>query len=370
VDVPNTAHLFAQDTTLRAIVRVSVGGPLVRVVLSNEFGTEPLTIGAAHIADAVGGSFIALASANALTFGGRPWVTIPPGANVVSDPAGLALKPLSSVAVSIFVPAQTVTHLSVHPFADATSYTAQGNLVGRVSFDNGLAIDSWPIVKGIETRISSQDSAVVCYGDSITDGALSTKNGNVRWPDILAERLEHSRKNAHVAVLNEGIGANRVLTEGVGQNALARFDRDVLAQNGVKYLIVLEGINDIGTGYIANTPGVRPPTAEDLAVAFKQLIERAHSHGIQVFGATLPPYAGAGYATPAGEQVRRELNEWIRHGKAFDGVIDFEQATLDPGRPDTLAAAADSGDHLHPKDEGYKRMAEAIDLGLFKPKKP
>ncbi len=366
----NKEHLFAQDTTLREIVHVSLGGPLVRVVLSNEFGTEPLEIGAAHIAASAGGSSISLLSANALTFGGRASVTIPPGALVVSDPAGLALKPLSSVAVSLFVPAQTVSHLSLHPFADATGYMAQGNVVGKVSLDGATAIDSWPIVKGLETRVSGEDSAVICFGDSITDGALSTKDANARWPDILAERLQHSRKTARIGVLNQGIGGNRVLAEGAGPAALARFDRDVIAQDGVKYVIVLEGINDIGVGYDLKRPVATPPTAEDLIVGYRQLIERAHAHGMQIFGATLTPYVGATYASPAGEQVRKAVNQWIRTSNAFDGVIDFEQATRDAANPDVFSAAADSGDHLHPKDAGYQQMGNAIDLKLFTPKKP
>ena len=366
--IDNTAHLFAQDTTLREIVRVSLGGPLVRVVLTNEFGTEPLVIGAVHIADAAGGSAISLVSANALTFGGRPSVIIPPGALVVSDPAALTLKPLSSVAVSVFVPAQTVTHLSSHAFAGATAYMVPGNVVGRVSLENAQPIDSWPIVKGLETRVSGLDSAVVTFGDSITDGVRSTKDANARWPDILAERLHHSRKDARIAVLNEGISGNRVLAPGAGPAALARFDRDVLAQSGVKYLIVLEAINDIGVGYNSKSPAANPATADDLIVAYKQMIERAHSHGIQVFGATLTPYGGAGYASPAGEQVRQAVNAWIRNGKAFDGVIDFDKVTRDPANPDAFSATADSGDHLHPKDGGYKLMGDAIDLKLFQPK--
>ena len=368
-NVPNVNHLFAQDTTVREIVRVSLGGPLLRVILTNEFGNEPLVIGAAHIADAAGGSSISLISANALTFGGRPSVTIPPGALVVSDPAALTLKPLSSVAVSVFVPAQTVTRLSSHGFAGATAYMAQGNVVGRVSFDHAQPIDSWPIVKGIETRVSGLDSAVVCFGDSITDGVRSTADANARWPDILAERLHHSRKDARIGVLNEGISGNRVLADGAGPAALARFDRDVLAQSGVKYLIILEAINDIGVGYGTASPAAHPATADDLIVAYRQMIERAHSHGIQVFGATLTPYAGAGYASPAGEQVRKSVNDWIRDGKAFDGVVDFDQATRNPANPDAFSATADSGDHLHPKDGGYKLMGDAIDLKLFRPAK-
>ncbi len=362
---PNRNHLFAQDTTLREIVRISLAGPLARVILSNEFGTEPLRIGAAHLAGSSGGTAIDLSSAHALTFGGRSAITIPPGALVLSDPIALSLKPLSDLAVSLFVPAQQATTLSLHPDAKQTSYMASGNLVGQATLANAQTIHTWPILKGIDVRVGGQDAAVLCLGDSITDGALSTENANARWPNILADRL----RKRHLAVLNEGIGGNRVLLNGAGPDVLARFDRDVLAQSGVRDLILLEGINDIGAGYGPKSTETNPPTAEDLITAYRQIIERAHSHGIRVFGATLTPFVGAGYASPAGEQVRQAVNSWIRTGRAFDGIVDFDATVRDKNNPAVYSSAADSGDHLHPSDAGYKSMGDSIDLNLFRKNK-
>ncbi len=364
----NKAGLGADDVTLREIVHVSLGGPLVRVILTNEFGTEPLTIGAVHLANSSGGNAIGLMSANALTFGGRPSVTIPPGALAVSDPAALTLAPLSNVAVSIFVPKQVISHVSAHSFADQTNYVMSGNSVGKASLPGAQEITSWPFLKGIETKVSGFDGAVVCYGDSITDGALSTRDANARWPDLLAQRLHADKKTAGLGILNEGIGGNRLLHEGAGPSALSRFDRDVIAQASVKYIIVLEGINDIGHAYSPENPGDLV-SAEDLITGMRQLAERAHTHGIRIYGATLTPYTGAKYASPAGEQVRKTLNQWIRTTNELDGFIDFEKAVHDPGNPDVFAVDADSGDHLHPKDAGYRKMADAIDLNLFVVKK-
>lgn len=360
----NRDGLGAEDMTVRAVVHVSIGGPLVRVVLTNEFGTEPLAVGGVHIANSAGGDAISLMSANALTFGGRPTVTIPAGALVVSDPAALALAPTSDVAVSVFLPAQTISHVSGHSFADQTGYLVSGNRIGKASLAGAKTIHSWPFVKGVETRVSAQHAAVICFGDSITDGVHSMENANARWPDILAQRLQKNGKTKTLSVLNQGISGNRLLLEGAGPAALARFDRDVIAQAGARYLIVLEGINDIGTAFNPSHPG-KPITADDLIIGFKQMAERAHSHGIKIFGATVTPYVGAGYSSPTGEAIRKTLNEWIRTSKELDGVIDFDKVVRDPANPDVMAAFADSGDHLHPKDAGYKVMGDAIDLKLF-----
>ena len=366
---PNRDQMFAQDTTLREIVHVSLGGQLLRVTLSNEFGTEPLRIGAVHVAIPAGPGTVSLPTANALTFSGRPEVTIPAGALAVSDPFALSLKPLSDLAVSIYVPAQTISTLTLHQDALQTSYAAAGNVVGQASLPGSLPIHVWPFLKGVESRLGDRAGAVVCFGDSITDGAKSTRDTNSRWPDVLAARLQHSRGHHDLSVLNEGIGGNRVLLDGTGPNALARLDRDVLSQSGVRYLILLEGINDLGSGYKTGSTVPQPPSAQDLIVAYQQIIERAHSHNISVFGATLTPYTGAGYASPAGEQVRSTLNDWIRHSKAFDGVVDFDTITRDKANPLTLSSSVDSGDHLHPSDAGYRQMGEGIDLSLFKDKK-
>ncbi|MGA1982088.1 MAG: SGNH/GDSL hydrolase family protein [Acidobacteriaceae bacterium] len=359
------AYIYgSEDVTLREIVHISIGGPMVRVVFTNEFGTEPLTIGAAHIAVSQGGSTINLVSAAGLTFGGRTLVTIPPGALMVSDPAEVKVPAGSDLAISLFLPAQAITHLSQHGGADQTSYTAPGNVVGAKTLDSPSEIRSWPFVKGVDVKVPAQDGAVVAFGDSITDGAFAAVNQNARWPDELARRLLANPKTADIGVLNEGIGGNRILHDNTGPSALARFDRDVIAQAGVKYVIILEAINDIGHAYTT----VRPydvVSADDLIAGYQQMVERAHMHGIKVYMATLTPYTGAGYMSPAGEEVRQALNKWIRSTSQIDGFIDFDKATADPAHPDTFLPAYDHGDHLHPSDPGYKAMGDAIDLGLF-----
>lgn len=354
----------APDTTLREIVRVSLGGPLVRVSFSNELGLDPLTIGAARIALSTGKTEVQLPTANVLTFGGQPSVTIPAGAMVLSDPVALKLPPFADVAVSIYLPAQPMRQVSAHQLALQTSYAAAGNVVGSKQFDDAKEIYNWPFVKSIEVKLPADAAAIVTIGDSITDGAKSTRDTNSRWPNILARRLQANKKTANLAVINEAISGNRVLHDQAGPNALARFDRDVLAQAGVKYLIFLESINDIGH---ATTPLKRDDlvTADELVAALGQMAERAHTHGIKVIGATLTPYTGAGYSSPEGEAMRQAINKWIRTTNQLDGVIDFDKATQDPANPAVFAAAADSGDHLHPADGGYKIMGDFIDLKLF-----
>jgi lysophospholipase L1-like esterase len=356
--------LGSADTTLREIVHVSLGGSRVRIVLSNEFGLDPLTIGAAHIALTRKGDEIELMTANALTFGGKSSITIPPGAAAVSDPADLKLPALSDLTVSLFIPAQTIRQISGHGFAAQTNYAAAGNVVGLKALEAPRPNASWYFLKGVDVLSDEKAGVVVAFGDSITDGALSTYNTNSRWPDVLARRLQADKKTEGIAVLNEGIGGNRVLHDGTGPSALARFDRDVLAQAGVKYLIVMEGINDIGN---ATNPGGGKDfvTAAEIIAGLEQLVERAHIHGIKVFGATLTPYVGAKYQSAAGETMRTAVNDWIRTDKSLDGIIDFDMATRDATNPSVFSKTADSGDHLHPGDAGYKAMGEAVDLKLF-----
>lgn len=352
------------DTTLREIVHASIGGPMLRVILTNEFGTESLTIGSAHVAVSQGGSTVNLVSAAGLTFGGRTMVTIPPGALVVSDPADVKLPAGSDLAISLFLPAQTINQLSQHGGADQISYTAPGNVVGAKTLDSPTEIRSWPFVKGVDVKVSAQSAAIVAFGDSITDGAYATVNQNARWPDELARRLLANPKTANIGVLNEGIGGNRILHDNTGPSALARFDRDVIAQAGVKYLIILEAINDIGHAYNP-VRAYDVVSADDLIAGYVQMTERAHSHGIKVYVATLTPYIGANYASPAGEEVRQALNKWIRTTPQIDGFIDFDKATQDPANPGSFLPAYDHSDHLHPSDPGYKAMGDAIDLKLF-----
>ena len=364
----NTAGtLGAATMTLRQTVHVSLGGALVRVELSNRFGTEPLTLSAVHIAlpDAgAGKGDIQLASAHALTFSGRPMVVIPAGAMVVSDPAAMDVKAMSDLVISMTVPAQALTHLTVHNSAYATQYVAAGDVTGQKSLPAGTTtMDSWFFLKSVDVRTAFDTASVVAFGDSITDGTFSTPDKNNRWPDVLARRLQGNKKTRGLGVLNVGIGGNRVLHDGAGPNALARFDDDVLAQAGVRYLILLESINDIGQAYKADRP-IDLVTAEDLEAGLQQMVERAHVHGIKVFGGTLTPYLGAGYASAAGEEVRKAVNAWIRTSRVFDGVIDFEAATMDAGTG-AFKAAYDHGDHLHPTDAGMDAMAGAVDLKLF-----
>jgi lysophospholipase L1-like esterase len=351
-------------TTLREIVHISLGGPSVRAIFTNEFGLDPLTIGAAQIALSTEASAITPASALPLTFNGKPSITIPPGALIVSDPVALKVAPGANLAVSLFLPDQPVSQLTLHSFADQTNYLAPGNVITTASLDNPTPFYSWDFLKGIDVTADEKAASIVTFGDSITDGAHSTRDANARWPDVLARRLQADKKTDHLAVLNEGIGGNRVLHDTTGPSALARFDRDVLAQAGVKYLVIMESINDIGHA----TDPAKPydvVTAEDLIVGLTQLAIRAHTHGIKVYGATLTPFVGAKYQSPAGEEIRQTINQWIRTTNQLDGVIDFDKVTTDPTHPGMFLILDDSGDHLHPGDAGYKAMGESIDLKLF-----
>ena len=361
----NTNSHFSDDTTLRDIVHVSIGGPSLRIVLSNAFGAATLKIGGASVALA-GTSGAIKGTAIPALFHGQPIVDIPAGAEILSDPIALDLPPLSDLAVTVFVPGQTISTITQHGFADQTNYELAGNQLASADFAGATTLRSWPFLKAVEVLAPSDAAAIVAFGDSITDGAHSTPDKNMRWPDVLARRLQADKKTAHLAVLNVGIGGNHVLRDSSGgPNALARFDRDVLDQSGVKYLIILEGINDIGHAYGPEKPN-DVITAEDLEMALTQLIDRAHAHGIKVFGATLTPYVGAKYASPEGEKVREAENDFILHSGKFDGVIDFAKVTADPSDPTRLATTAGSADSLHPGDSGYQAMGDSMDLKLFK----
>ena len=367
-----TAKLAFENQTLREIVHTSIGSTMVRVRLSNAYGKHAVDIGAVHVALRAQGSGIVAGSDRALTFSGRTAVSIPPDALVLSDPVKLNVPASGDLAISIFLP-KAATGAGIHYSAQQTAYIGHGDLTGADSISEASTIASWVFLTGVDVLAPESASAVVAFGDSITDGARSTLDANRRWPNTLADRLlaQHSRKN--VAVLDAGIGGNRILHDASGNvrfgvNALSRFDRDVLAQPGAKYVIVLEGINDLGHAG-SSAPESETVSAEDLIAGMKQMIERAHEKGLKIFGATLTPFEGTpfkGYFTPEKEAKRKAVNEWIRTGKAFDGVIDFEKAVRDPNHPDRMLPAYDGGDHLHPGDAGYKAMGEAIDLSLFK----
>lgn len=362
------AEAVLTGATLREVVHVSIGGEMVRVRFTNLYGTSPLVIGAAEIAQTLKGADIVAGTGKALTFHGAPSVSIPAGALVVSDPIPFKFAPLSDVTVSFYLPSPSGP-VTEHELGNATSYHASGNVVSSASLDAPTTLTSWEYLNGIDTLAPAAASAVVTIGDSITDGAKSTRDTNQRWPDELARRLQADPKYRNLSVLNEGISGNQILRDGAGPNALARFDRDVIAQSGAKYLLILEGINDIGR--LHNTPD-SGLAAADLIAAMNQMIVRAHAHGIAVFGCTLTPYHGAGYSTDNGEAIRKAVNDWIRTGGAFDGVVDFDAAVRDPNHPDSFLPANDPGDHLHPNDAGYKAMGDSIDLKLFtlKPKQP
>ena len=355
------------NQTLRQIVRTSVGGSRVRVVLSNTFGNAPLTIGAAHIALREKEDAIQATRGSALTFSSRPSVTIPANAIVYSDPVTLAVPPLADLAIDVYLPGTTNSPaaLTMHGSAYQTSFISEtGNHAGVPKLPTVGTTRNWFLLSRVEVDAPDAAGVIVAFGDSITDGAASTADTNSRWPDVLAKRLLASSTPVKIGVVNAGIGGNRVISEGAygaGMNAIARFEVDVLSQTGVKYIIVLEGINDIGNARQNPTP-----TAEDLIAAHKQLITRAHSRGVKIFGATLTPFWGAGAYTEVGEAKRQALNEWIRTGKAYDGVVDFDKATRDPSDPKKFLAAYDSCDHLHPNDAGFKAMGEAIDLSQFR----
>jgi lysophospholipase L1-like esterase len=356
------------NQTLRQIIHASVGGSKVRVALSNAYGTAASTIGAASIALRDTEGLVQASSVRPLTFGGRSTITIPAHAFVYSDGVDLIVPAMADLAVDLYFPGATDTPspLTMHNAAFQTNYISEtGNYVGKVNLPIVSTSQSWFLLSRVDVVAPEAIGAVVAFGDSITDGTRSTPNTNSRWPDQLARRMLTRSLPLRMAVLNAGIGGNRVLSEGAfnaGINALARFDRDVLSQSGVAHVIILEGINDIGTARQNPTP-----TAEDIIVVHKQLIERARSRGLKVFGATLTPFWGAAYYTDIGEAKRQAVNNWIRTSNAYDAVIDFDLATRDPNDPKKFLAAFDSCDHLHPNDAGYRAMADAVDLWLFEP---
>jgi lysophospholipase L1-like esterase len=353
------------ESTLREIVHTSIAGKSVRVRVTNEFGTQPLRVDAATVAISAGVSSVDPASLHDLTFGGSPSIVIPAGAAALTDPVAMATPASASLTISIYLPLQQVSNVSVHSSAQQDNYIVAGNHVRDTSLADPVITKSWYFLKGVDVEpVDAHAAVVVAFGDSITDGALSTENANHRWPDYLSARLQSNPATAHLGVLDEGIGGNCILIHCVGQNALARFDRDVLAQAGVKYLILLEGINDIGSLHNPNQPDYKL-SAEDLEQGFAQLVARAHEHGIKVIGATLTPYKGAGYFTEKGEQIRQAVNHWILTSGVFDGTIDFDKATGDTANPLTFSPQYDSGDHLHPKDAGYAAMANSVDLSMF-----
>ena len=362
-----------RDCTLRQIVHLSLGGTKLRVHLSNRFGAAALRFVSVHVARAVTptSSKIERTTDKALTFSGSADVTIPAGADYVSDPIEFPATPFADIAISLRLETPTAQETG-HPGSRATSYVTHGDHVSEEELADAKKVEHWYFISGIDVVAAPAAVAIVTLGDSITDGHGATTDANDRWPDVLAKRLQANAATRQVAVLNHGIGGNRILLDGLGPNALARFDHDVLAQPGARYLIVLEGINDIGT--LSREHEV--PAAEHdalvhhITAAYEQMIARAHTHGIKVFGATILPFVGSGYYHPgaAAEADREAINAWIRAPGHFDAVIDLDKVTRDPEHPERLKTAFDFGDHLHPSPEGYATMANAIPLSLFTPR--
>lgn len=353
------------DATLRQIVRLSLGGPRFRVRLSNAFGTAPLRVAAAHVAIArsPGTPLIEAGTDRALTFAGQAAVAIPAGAQYWSDPVELSLPARSDLAISLYFDSAPQAQTS-HPGSRATSYLVHGDQTASADLPGARRVEHWFELSGVDVAAAPGAFAVATLGDSITDGHGATTDGNDRWPDVLAARLQAQPGSPGVGVLNVGIGGNRVLLDGLGPNALARFDRDVLGQSRVRTLILLEGVNDLGvlTRDAPASPEAHQALVRDVIAAYQQIVARAHDHGVRVIGGAITPFMGSDYYHPTAlnEADRQALNAWIRVPGHFDAVADFDQAVRDPAQPERLAAPYDSGDHLHPSPAGFRAMAEAV----------
>jgi len=342
------------NQTVRLITHISLGGEHFRIRLSNFYGTKPVAIGEIHLALRAAGAKIQPASDRPLTFSGNKAVSIPPGALLLSDPVDLKVPAAADLAISMFMPPGAVIASTIHYSAQQTSYVAAGNICGDEDMASPVTVTSWPYLMGVDVMAPAAFGTIVTLGDSITDGSKSTSDANRRWPDILAGRLLGQKGNKF-AVVNAGIGGNRIMSDtnniAYGPNALARFDRDVLSIPGLKYVFLFEGVNDIGSS-----------SAEEIIFGMKQLIERAHEHGVKIIGATIMPLRTG----PPGAAKRDAVNAWIRTAKPFDGFVDFDKTISDPAKPGMFLKDYDSGDNLHPNDAGHKAMGDAVDLALFK----
>jgi lysophospholipase L1-like esterase len=359
-----------ENVTLGQVLRVSEGGTRVRVRFSNRYGPGPLSIGAARVVRLDDAGHEIAGTSRPLTFGGEAGAVIPRGAPFASDVVALDVPDLSRLKVEFYLPSATgpcTCHLTG---MDELTVSPPGNFVGK-PFEPASKAQFRAFLAAVEVDSPDAEGTIVAFGDSITDGVGSTAAANRRWPDVLADRLQAANKEW--AVANAGISGNRVLSPGMGESALARFDEDVLSLPNVKYLIVFEGVNDIGQRFgprrpnQPNFPGLDQPqiTVEQMIAGYKQLIARAHDKGINVIGATIAPYKGASYWSEEGEAARQQINRWILTGGAFDGTLDFAGAFADPADPQQMADGLHMGDHLHGSDAGYRKVAEAIDLSLF-----
>ncbi len=347
------------------IVRTSVGGSVLRVQLSNTFGPAPLSVGAAHIALRDKGSSIVTSSDHALTFSGQPSIVIPAGAQALSDPVDMHVGPLAYLTISVYISGKAVDPTDHLTGLHTTYVSGPGDFTGSVSITPVRTSESWYWISAVDVLAPAKTGVIVAFGDSITDGATSTPDTDSSWPSQLADRIQKNKSTAGKwAVVNEGISGNQLLSDGMGKAALARLDRDVFSLTGVKWIIVLEGINDIGLSSFMHNPADKV-TARQLIDAQKQIIARAHLRGIKVMGATLTPFKGASYYSPQGEKTREAVNHWILTSGAFDATVDFDKVVEDPGHPEEIRPSWNIRDHLHPNDQGYKAMADAINLSAF-----
>ncbi|GIH49769.1 Lysophospholipase L1 [Microbispora rosea] len=371
------ARVFADtavfaDTTVRQTVRVSVGGRRLRVRVTNAFGGAALPVTKATLALPAGGragvSAVQAGTVRPVTFHGRASVTIPAGAQAVSDPMEVEVPPGSNLTVTVYLAeGQRSLSITSHPGSRTTSHLLAGDHADAADLPGATAVDHWYFLGGVEVWAGPSVAAVAVVGDSLSDGRGSTTNGNDRWPDRLLDRLRSRHGMDGVAVLNQAAGGNRVLNDGLGPNALARLDRDVLAHSGVAWLVLFEGVNDIGTAEAS--PAAQKQVADDLIFAYDQIVTRAHARDIRVYGATLTPFGGNdSYDDPQGcrEGARQAVNQWIRAAGRFDAVIDFDRAARDPAEPRRLLAAYDVGDHLHLNPAGYQALADAVPAHLFR----
>jgi lysophospholipase L1-like esterase len=355
------------NQTVRELAHVSIGGSKIRLLLSNEYTNYPITIGSVHAAISEKGAAIVPATDRAVTFGGKPSITIPPGAPALSDPIDLVVPPLSDVTVSVFVP-DVAPIETMHWEGRQTAYIVAGDKTAEPDIKPDSTMTAKVFLSEIFVDAQPGARTVVTFGDSITDGDGSTIDGNVRWPDNLARRLSDRK----IAVLNEGISGAKVLSDRMGVNALARFERDVLGQSHAEIVTMMMGINDIGWPGSVLAPTDKIPAAEEIIAGHQQIIARAHLHHLRIIGATLTPFEDTFHGTPLfgyyseeKEKVRQAVNTWIRESGAYDGVADFDAVVRDPNYPKHIKAEFDSGDHLHPNDAGYVAMAESIDLGAL-----
>ncbi len=369
---PFPASPSFHDQTIRQVVRISAGGRRVRLRLSNEYGKKPLEIGAVTIALADGKGGIVPGTEHTVTFGGQSAAVIAADAPLLSDPVDLSVQPLAKLSISLYLPGDTGP-CTCHSTGRETAFVSKPGDFTHGPFEPASTMTARAFLTGIDVEASGPQHVVVAFGDSITDGVGATLNEDRRWPDDFAARLAARQGGGSWGVVNEGISGNQVLSDGAGQSALARFDRDVLAVPGVTHVIVFEGINDIGIAFghfgRPGAPSFRPASkvsAETLIAGYRQIIARAHLKGIKVYAATITPFEGAAYYSDKGETVREAVNRWIRTSHEFDGVIDFDAVLRDPKDPKRIAEGLHAGDHLHGSDKGYREMADSIDLGLFR----